>query len=1156
MDSPHQSISEDDNDYNQIFDRLSADAELINKNKRKYPTESCQKVKLTNHSYSAPVVTKKVKWLEISEHQKVEIEKEMVCHVLTFKYPFNSEITRFDCPPSEFKSTEHYINCFKPILFDEIRATIQKSLIENEEPFVIEGIINKIEITGNDVLLSLIVKREEWGEFDLIVVSNVSFETGTFPKNFPFIIGVVVKKGEEDKESSLTLRCLKTKEQNNLNFFKIIGKGKKVYMRKITSIISSAREYLSLCTIQHLSLIKTLLKPSLKDTSPSNGIFGKYLQTMKETNIFNSSQIECINSALSKKGFSLIQGPPGTGKTKTLLGILGAIIFGKPASINKQGTVKMKHSKILVCAPSNAAVDEIVLRIQNEGILNGNGKKQKVNIIRIGNYAGINSKVNEVLIDTLISNELTKRGFNEQKRTENVSSKIASIEQKMRALTKEIEDTVIALNNEKEKVVSSTKENDKKINRIHKYTQTLKEMNNKRDAFRVTLQQMKSEKGKIQREFAKIRKEITKQIFEEADILCCTLNTSGSDIFLNCVKEKIENVIVDEAAQSVEISTLIPLRFGAERCILIGDPQQLPATVISVAAQNSGYDRSLFERLYKCGVSVDMLKIQYRMHPLIREFPSKQFYSGELIDGRDESILPCSIDKGFGPVVFYDACGGLEERVGQTLANEVEVQIVIGLLEGLIKKYPNCKEWDIGIVTPYRQQLLLIKIAIESSPLLKEMSKLCVNTIDGFQGREMDIIIFSCVRSSQIKPSIGFLSDIRRMNVALTRAKNALWVIGNSNTLCTNKTWKQYIEWLKEKDLIIEINESVIRDTNKYGEFGMTKSISNNPHFVQEKKKDKIFTFEEITEQQEQQRIEKRNERLKEKNEELKAINKEQQIQMEIKKQLDLIQKRERNKMSKRLKLLRTYENTRLEEELQIRKKSQDEEEIHKFESTEREEIEKRLATEKNRIESSIQQLLNSQEPQIRSSVEKQFNENPIQFIDLQVTNNSQDQLIMSEESNEIKSNENDNFSSFDLSHIEEDNTTSMENDNEQQEEKEDIQKSERVINNNQLEEEPFNLEKTRSNFEKQVIEMYYDMYDIENDIENRETHKVKIPSRKISSKIKTLKKKVIETKNEFNKIKGLIPSSISNETISEKEQRKHSCSKDPEYEEKRTLNN
>ncbi|MED5267952.1 MAG: DEAD/DEAH box helicase family protein, partial [Candidatus Thermoplasmatota archaeon] len=253
------------------------------------------------------------------------------------------------------------------------------------------------------------------------------------------------------------------------------------------------------------------------------------------------------------------------------------------------------------------------------------------------------------------------------------------------------------------------------------------------------------------------------------------------------------------ATQATEPAALVPIVKGARQVVLVGDHRQLPPTVISRRAENGGLSRSLFERLVDMGIKPLLLNTQYRMHPSISEFPNSQFYGGMLEDGVNESereappgMLWPDWDS---PLAFLPVDGDeLLSPDGASKENAAEASWVVKILMGFVDD-GGLDLTDIGIVTPYAGQVRAIRDILPES-----MQGVEVRTVDGYQGREKDVIIFSCVRSNS-DGNVGFLSDRRRLNVALTRSKRGLVVIGNPDTLRHDENWKSWIEHVRSRKL-------------------------------------------------------------------------------------------------------------------------------------------------------------------------------------------------------------------------------------------------------------------------------------------------------------------------------------------------------------------
>ncbi|TIA72814.1 hypothetical protein D6C83_00795 [Aureobasidium pullulans] len=303
------------------------------------------------------------------------------------------------------------------------------------------------------------------------------------------------------------------------------------------------------------------------------------------------------------------------------------------------------------------------------------------------------------------------------------------------------------------------------------------------------------------------RKRVQQSILDDAHIICATLSGSGHDMFQS-LNIEFETVVVDEAAQCVEMSALIPLKYGCAKCILVGDPRQLPPTVFSKVAAANKLEQSLFVRMQNNHPeAVHLLDTQYRMHPDISAFPSAAFYEGRLLDGDNMANLrkqPWHASGLLAPYRFFDVQGQHQAAPkGHSLINLAEIEIAMLLYERLIKDY---RDYDfrnkIGIITPYKSQLRELKQRFSGRYGVEITESIEFNTTDAFQGRESEIIIFSCVRASPTG-SVGFLSDVRRLNVGITRAKSSLWILGNSDSLMRGQVWKRLLEDARDRNSYI-----------------------------------------------------------------------------------------------------------------------------------------------------------------------------------------------------------------------------------------------------------------------------------------------------------------------------------------------------------------
>ena len=283
-----------------------------------------------------------------------------------------------------------------------------------------------------------------------------------------------------------------------------------------------------------------------------------------------------------------------------------------------------------------------------------------------------------------------------------------------------------------------------------------------------------------------LRKTLEKNISFEADVILCTLETSGKKC-LN--KILIPTVIIDEATQAVEPSTYVPLIHGGKRLILVGDQMQLgPVVPRDDLFKNVNYNVSLFERCVKLDIlEKHFLDAQFRMHPDISKFSNVNFYEGKIknmVSRKDRENLPPWLKD---HVIFIDV-NGHEKSVASSFVNEKEATVAMKVATRLLSSYVSPD--DIGIASPYAEQAKYLRMI----DCVVNESKVKISSVDSFQGSQKDYFIISTVRSNK---NVGFLKDIRRLNVALTRARRCVMVIGDSKTLMKDKYWRNYVEYCK-----------------------------------------------------------------------------------------------------------------------------------------------------------------------------------------------------------------------------------------------------------------------------------------------------------------------------------------------------------------------
>ena len=493
--------------------------------------------------------------------------------------------------------------------------------------------------------------------------------------------------------------------------------------------------------------------------------------------------------------------PPGSGKTKTIVAMVGALLTQSLAQQTEQVRARPQgpggsiappppRKKLLICAPSNAAVDELVVRLK-EGVQPLHGPRQKISVIRIGRSDAINASVKDVMLDELV--RLKLEGDNGEK------NKLIQDRDKLHKDASKIKERLTEIRPQ----MDEARKNGDKSQEL-KLQREFDGLKRSQAHIGAKIDEDKDSGNTVTRQNEINRRRFQQEIIDGAHVLCATLSGSGHDMFRN-LNVEFETVIIDEAAQCIELSALIPLKYGCSKCVLVGDPEQLPPTVLSRSAQSFGYEQSLFVRMQRNHPKdIHLLDTQYRMHPEISRFPSEQFYKSKLIDGEGMARLrekPWHASSVLGPYRFFDVEGvQTKEARGHSFINVPELNAAIRLYERLKTDYPFYDfKGKIGIITTYKAQLIELRNRFSRQFGDQIFDEIEFNTTDAFQGREREIIIFSCVRA-KATGGIGFLSDIRRMNVGLTRAKSSLWVLGDSRSLMQGEFWSKLIQDAKARN--------------------------------------------------------------------------------------------------------------------------------------------------------------------------------------------------------------------------------------------------------------------------------------------------------------------------------------------------------------------
>nr|XP_019012419.1 senataxin [Kwoniella pini CBS 10737]OCF51200.1 senataxin [Kwoniella pini CBS 10737] len=606
------------------------------------------------------------------------------------------------------------------------------------------------------------------------------------PGNSNAIFAKVQAYKRKPKEIAIKVRIMASMDQRELS-----GRSK-WQLKKHLSLSTAIREFAALKGLPYYE--SALLQDALAGRSaPMPGLALDDIEDAMKSYDVNEPQAKAILGATHVKGFALIQGPPGTGKTKTISGLVGKWMSERRTPMSVDGRPPPKP-KLLVCAPSNAAIDEVCKRLIL-GVPSSSGIRLSPTIVRIGIDSSVNIAVKDVSLDSLVEARVNaetngKDGGSEYAR---LQSELDSVKQQIKDKQEQLR--LVQNHEEKRKVV----ENDYHA-LVTRRTQLGQAASRAKDAARDATRHLDG-----------ARRAAKEQILNEADIICATLSGAGQDTLAAHI---FETVIIDEAAQAIEMSCLIPLKYGCKRCIMVGDPNQLPPTTFSVEADRYHYNESLFVRMTKNKASqVSLLSIQYRMHPFISELPSKVFYNGQLKDGPDMARKTTAVwhqRNVFGPYRFFNV-NGHEEKAGTSTKNTAEALAAVDLYKRLNMDYGMKINLSmrIGVISMYKEQLWELRRRFTEAFGGTILETIDFNTVDGFQGQEKDIIILSCVRSGPNLRTIGFLKDARRMNVALTRAKSSLFVFGNGPTLeRSDERWKTIVGDARERGFLIDYTSS------------------------------------------------------------------------------------------------------------------------------------------------------------------------------------------------------------------------------------------------------------------------------------------------------------------------------------------------------------
>ena len=492
---------------------------------------------------------------------------------------------------------------------------------------------------------------------------------------------------------------------------------------------------------------KTGRLAELREIFHSTQPAGKYTFHPVRFPWLNPSQEAAVNEVLWAKDVAIVHGPPGTGKTTTLVEAIYETLH--------------RESQVLVCAQSNMAVDWIAEKLADRG----------VSVLRIGNPSRVTDKM---------------LSFTYERRFES-----HPLYPQLWTLRKALRDLYAS-----------------------------RSKGGSREAFH-------QKAGRLRDRATALELTINESLFADTRVVASTLTGSANRLLMG---HKFGTLFIDEAAQALEAACWIALQ-KADRVVLAGDHRQLPPTLKCPEALHGGLDRTLMQSIAENKPhTVSLLRVQYRMNDTIMQFPNRMFYDGmlqsapdvkyrgildwdtpiEWIDTSDADTLALYASEAPAPqapeAVAANETDYAEEQAADGLSrvNPREAELTMNVLRRYFTKIGKQRildeRLDTGIISPYKGQVQLLRSLLRHDAFFKPFRHLIsVNTVDGFQGQERDIILISLVRSNN-EGEIGFLRDLRRMNVAITRARMKLILLGHAATLCRSGFYRRLFEYVREQE--------------------------------------------------------------------------------------------------------------------------------------------------------------------------------------------------------------------------------------------------------------------------------------------------------------------------------------------------------------------
>eukprot|EP00850_Spirogloea_muscicola_P001467 SM000005S17264 [mRNA] locus=s5:1111561:1129649:+ [translate_table: standard] len=758
--------------------------------------------------------------------------------------------------PIIFQSIEHYVDVFRPLLLEELRAQLRRS---HEE---LPALSQSGGADGAFCIRLMSLERVDdfqMGRFradagpadaaarqcsdsDLLLLSKLPVLAGgpPGPAGSTHLLALVDRKDSEGGHTRATILQLRLFLPSDSGRLTVVGRQmvnrSKWHAVRLISLTPQVREFQALAALHVLPLASLILgTPRGAGQERRPGSYGKRLEELPDglrsrlQAEYNLSQLAAVEVAIAQAAslassaschqLMLVQGPPGTGKTKTIVGIVSSLLAVKSRICSRKNQSssssdmrggptaaalspwqaaamakylaeedsrvgemthngKGSHGRVLVCAQSNAAVDEIVARIAVRGLYDSNGEPFTPSLVRTGNSRTVHPDSMPFFIDRIVDERAGwgEGGARVDGRREGGGEATRDLRRELESTINDIQETEarISAQEDREQGAKVEMEKEEDVGAGHGCGELSKARLNllyrKRRELSGQLASAEREERKAADEGKARRQAIRREVLRTAELVVTTLSGCGGDLSTACndsatairAGKEVEGealfdaVIIDEAAQALEPATLIPLQLLAARaqCIMVGDPKQLPATVLSQSASKLDYDRSMFERLQVGGHPVTLLSKQH-------DDPERA-HCDEVVE---DVILGMSVESfgmqaatrrapfhataTFPPYAFFDIRDGAERKRSTSLCNDAEAKAALALFQALKSRYPQeITPGRFGIVTPYKQQLELLRSTFRQALGAAGAADLEMATVDGFQGREVDVLIFSTVRST------------------------------------------------------------------------------------------------------------------------------------------------------------------------------------------------------------------------------------------------------------------------------------------------------------------------------------------------------------------------------------------------------------------------